>query len=121
MTLGADKGFDDGEFFRVLEWIGVEPHVPLVKDPVDPRTVPPGQSKRIPGIRARRRMRRRMRTRAYKLSQRCRKKVEEGFGWLKSVAKLGRSRWVGRWKLEQMLQIGAAAYNLVRLRTLKPA
>ena len=120
-TLGADKGFDDGEFFRVLEWIGVEPHVPLVKDPIDPRTVPPSQKKRIPGIRARRRMRRRMRSRAYKLSQRCRKKVEEGFGWLKSVAGLGRSRWVGRWKLEQMLQIGAAAYNLVRLRTLKPA
>ncbi|MFO0864803.1 MAG: hypothetical protein U0744_09155 [Gemmataceae bacterium] len=33
-ALGADKGFDDGEFSGV-EWIGVEPHVPLVKDPVD--------------------------------------------------------------------------------------
>ncbi len=120
-TLGADKGFDDGEFLQVLEMIGVEPHVPLVKDPVDPRSVPSNQSKRIPGIRARRRMRRRMRGRAYKLSQRCRKKVEEGFGWLKTVAGLGRSRWRGRWKLGQMLQIGAAAYNLVRLRSLKPA
>jgi transposase len=117
-TLGADKGFDDGDFLQVLEVLGVEPHVPLVKAPVDPATA---AAKRRPGIRARRRMRRRMRTRAYKLSQRCRKKVEEGFGWLKTVAGLGRSRWVGRWKLRQMMQIGAAAYNLVRLRTLKPA
>ena len=57
----------------------------------------------------------------YRLSQRCRKKIEEGFGWLKSIARLGRSRVVGRWKLGQLLEVGAAAYNLVRLRTLKPA
>jgi len=120
-TLGADKAYDDGDFFRVLELVGVEPHVPLVKDPVDPKTVPPSQRTRVPGIRARRRMKRRMRTRAYRLSQRCRKKVEEGFGWLKTVAGLGRCRTVGRWKLRQALQIGAAAYNLVRMRKLVPA
>ena len=57
----------------------------------------------------------------YRLSQRCRKKIEEGFGWLKSIAGLGRSRVVGRWKLRQLLEVGAAAYNLVRLRSLKPA
>lgn len=119
-TLGADKGYDDGDFVRMLEAIGVEPHVPLVKMPVDPRTLPPNHA-RVPGIRARRRMKRRMKTAAYKLSQKCRKKLEEGFGWLKTVAGLGRSRWVGRWKLEQMLQIGAAAYNLVRMRKLAPA
>ena len=120
-TLGGDKGFDDGDFFQVLEMAGVEPHIPLVKDPVDPKTVPPSQAKRVPGIRARRRMKRRMRTRAYKLSQKCRKKVEEGFGWLKTVAGLDRCRTVGRWKRKQFLPMGAAAYNLVRMRKLKVA
>lgn len=118
-TLGADKRFDDGEFFRTLEARAIEPHVPLVKEPRDPKVVP--YKKQIPGIRARRRMRWRMRTVAYRLSQKCRKKLEEGFGWLKTVAGLDRCRTVGRWKLQQLLEVGAAAYNLVRLRTLAPA
>lgn len=117
-TLGGDKGYDDGVFFQTLEDRKIEPHVPLVKMPVDPKTVT--DKKRLPGIRARRRMRRRMKTKAYQLSQRCRKKVEECFGWLKSVAGMGRSRVVGRWKLRQLLEVSAAAFNLVRLRRLAP-
>jgi hypothetical protein len=74
-TLGGDKGYDDGVFFQTLEDRKIEPHVPLVKMPVDPKTVT--DKKRLPGIRARRRMKRRMETKAYQLSQRCRKKVEE--------------------------------------------
>ena len=118
-TLGGDKGYDDGAFFGTLEGRKIEPHVPLVKDPVDPKTVK--DRKRVPGIRARRRMKRRMKTKAYQLSQRCRKKVEECFGWLKSVARMGRSRVVGRWKLRQLLEVSAAAFNLVRMRRLAPA
>ena len=97
----------------------IEPHVPLVKEPRDPKTVP--SEKQVPGVRARRRMKRRRRTAAYRLCQKCRKKLEEGFGWLKTVAGLDRCRTVGRWKLQQLLEIGAAAYNLIRLRTLAPA
>ena len=110
---------DDGEFFRTLERRQIEPHIPLVQDPADPKTV--ADKKRLPGIRARRRMKRRLKSVGYQLSQKCRKKVEECFGWLKSVAGLGRSRTVGRWKLTQHLQVGAAAFNLVRLRKLSPA
>jgi transposase len=120
-TLGGDKGFDDGDFFQLLELVEIEPHIPLVKDPVDPQRVPPSQKRRLPGIKARRRMKQRMKTAAYKLSQKCRKKAEEGFGWLKTVAGLDRCRTVGRWKLKQMLQIGAATFNLVRMMKLKPA
>ena len=40
---------------------------------------------------------------------------------MKSIGGLARSRVVGRWKLKQLLEIGAAAYNLVRMRKLKPA
>lgn len=117
-TLGGDKGYDDGEFFQELEGRRIEPHIPLVIEPADPKTV--AHKARLPGIRARRRMKRRMQSKAYRLSQRCRKKVEECFGWMKSVAGMGRSRTVGRWKLRQMLEISAAAFNLVRLRRLAP-
>ncbi len=117
-TLGGDKGYDDGDFFQTLEGREIDPHIPLVKDPVDPKTVK--DPKRLPGVRARRRMKNRMRTKAYELSQRCRKKIEECFGWLKSVAGMGRSRVVGRWKLRQLLEVSAAAFNLVRMRRLAP-
>jgi transposase len=118
-TLGADKGFDSGKFLQDVESRGIEPHVPLVKEPRDPASVP--QKKLRPGVEARQRMKARQETEGYRLSQKCRKKVEECFGWLKTIAGLDRSRTVGRWKLQQMLEIGAAAFNLVRLQTLKPA
>jgi hypothetical protein len=42
------------------------------------------------------------------------------FAWLKGVAGMGRSRLVGRWKLQQGLELSAAAFNLVRMRKLAP-
>jgi transposase len=117
-TLGGDKGYDDGEFFETLEGRRIEPHVPLVKDPVDPKAV--RHTKRLPGVRARHRMKRRTETEGYRLSQRCRKKVEECFGWMKMVAGMGRSRVVGRWKLRQLLEMSAAAFNLIRMWRLAP-
>jgi transposase len=118
-TVGADKGYDDGQFLLDLEDRRIEPHVPLVKEPQDSAGV--RHLDRRPGVEARQRMKARQDSEGYRLSQKCRKKVEEGFGWLKSIAGLGRSRVVGRWKMRQLLEVGAAAYNLVRLRSLKPA
>lgn len=118
VTLGGDKGYDDGEFFQILESRRIEPHIPLVKAPVDPNSVK--QKDRVPGIEARQRMKERMSTEGYGLSQRCRKKIEECFGWLKSVAGLSRGRVVGRWKLRQSMEVAGAAFNLLRLRTLAP-
>jgi transposase len=117
-TLGTDKGYDDGEFLQSLEARGIEPHVPVIGDPREPEKV---RRQDRPKAGARRRMKDRLQTEGYRLSQKCRKKIEEVFGWLKGIAGLGRSRVVGRWKLRQLYEIGAAAYNLVRLRTLKPA
>ena len=117
-TLGADKGYDSGEFFQDLEARGIEPHVPLVKEPCDPNSVVHRQ--RQPGVQARHRMKERQATLGYQLSQKCRKKIEEVFGWLKEIADLAKAPLVGRWKILQLLQIGAAAYNLIRLRKLKP-
>lgn len=118
-TPGADKGYDAGEFLRKLERRTVTPQVPIVKPPRDPKTVP--QTDPIPDIRARRRMQARLGTDGYTLSQRCRKTIEEGIGWIETVAGLARSRWVGRWKLRPMVELAAAAYNLVRRRAPTPA
>jgi hypothetical protein len=118
-TLGADEGYDAGEFFRKLERREVTPHVPIVNPPRDPKEV--ADKTQVPEVRARRRMQARLGTEGYTLSQRCRKKIEEGIGWIKTVAGLARSRWVGRWKLRQMAEVAAAAYNPVRMRKLIPA
>ena len=118
-TLGADKGYDSGEFLLELEKRSVEPHVPLVKAPRDPEDV--AYRKQRAGVEARQRMKARAGGDGYRLSQKCRKKIEEVFGWLKGIAGAGRSRLVGRWKLQQTLELAAAAYNLIRLRKLAPA
>ena len=118
-TLGADKGYDSGEFLLAVEGRSVVPHVPLVGEPRDPMGV--ADKTQRAGVEARQRMKARGGTEGYRLSQKCRKKVEEVFGWVKAVAGAGRSRLVGRWKLRQTLELAAAAYNLVRLRRLAPA
>jgi len=51
-----------------------------------------------------------MKTRAYQLSQRARKKVEQVFGWLKQPGGLRKVRHVGRWKIQQVAYLWAAAY-----------
>jgi hypothetical protein len=63
-------------------------------------------------------MARRLRTRGYQFSQRCRKSIEEAFGWIKSVAGMYHTPLVGRWKIKQQLELAAAACNLVRIRKL---
>lgn len=118
-TVGADKGYDNGELLQELEQREIVPHIAMTKnDPADPATA---RADRKPGIEARHRMRDRMQTIEYQVSQRTRKKVEECFGWLKTIAGLDRSRWVGRWKLKQYMEIGAAAFNLLRIRKLTTA
>lgn len=54
----------------------------------------------------------------YQLSQRKRKRVEEVFGWLKTIALLRKTRHRGRKRVEWSFTFAAAAYNLVRMRNL---
>ena len=54
----------------------------------------------------------------YRTSQTIRKRIEECFGWLKTIGGLRKSRFVGRDKLDFHFVLGAAAYNLVRMRNL---
>ena len=114
-TVGLDKGYDSGELFLALEARGVEPHGALTKPPKPEAAALPKERDQVA---ARHRMAARTTGVGYRLSQKCRKKLEEGFGWLKEVAGLARSRVVGRWKIQQLWDVGAAAYNLVRVRRL---
>ncbi len=59
--------------------------------------------------------------RAWPVSQRFRKRVEEVFGWLKTVGLCRQTRYRGRERVGWMFTFAVAAYNLVRLRTLRAA
>jgi transposase len=117
-TVGLDKGYDSGDLFLALETRGIEPHGALTKPP-KPMTA--AKAKEEERVAARHRVVARSLGDGYRLSQKCRKKLEEGFGWLKEIAGLARSRVVGRWKIRQLWEVGAAAYNLVRMRSLLAA
>jgi len=111
-TLGMDAAFDDGSFLLELKRLGIRAHVPV--PPVRWRA--PDQE-----TLARHEAHQRMRTKGYQISQRIRKRVEEIFGWLKTVGGLARARVVGRWKIAQEMLMTGAAYNLLRLARLEAA
>jgi hypothetical protein len=54
----------------------------------------------------------------YRISQQRRKIVEEFFGWLKTVAGQTKTKYRGLWRVGWIFTFAAAAYNLVRMRTL---
>jgi transposase len=98
-TLGADKGYDVRGFVAQVRALGVTPHVAVKQRhaAVDRRTT------RHPG---------------YAVSQRKRKLVEQVFGWMKTIGLLRKLRHRGGELVDWMMTFTAAAYNLVRLRTL---
>ncbi len=110
-TVGLDSGYEAGEFLHELETeLKITPHVPITSE----RVTSAGD-----GGDARRRMLQRMKTKAYALSQRARKKIEQLFAWLKQAGGLRKVRHVGRWKIQQVAYLWAAAYNLLRLAHLQ--
>lgn len=112
-TLGADAGYDAGPFLHTLEQEEqVVPNVPTRKGEIV------GTDE---AAEARRRARHRQQScEGYRISQRIRKRVEEIFGWAKTIGGLRRARHVGRWKIGQQALLVGAAYNLLRLARLAP-
>jgi transposase len=108
-TLGADAGYDDGEFLRELERAGITPHVAMKRGRA--------KAKDEKGD-ARRRAARRVGQVGYELSQRVRKRVEQVIGWTKTVAGQARTRFVGRARIEMDAMVAGAAYNLLRMTRL---
>ena len=104
-TLGADRGYDTRGFVRELRALGVTPHVAR-NDLRWGRSAVDGRTPRHAG---------------YAVSQRRRKRVEEVFGWLKTVGGGRKLRYVGRARNRSWLEFAVAAYNLVRMAKLELA
>lgn len=107
VTLGADKGYDAKDFVMELREMNVRPHVAHNatgangrRSAIDRRTT------RHPG---------------YAASQRVRKRIEEAFGWIKTVAGMRKTKLRGLDKVDWAFSFAAAAYNLVRLPKLLAA
>ncbi len=105
VTLGADKGYDTQDFVNELRTMRVTPHVAQNTS---------GRRSAIDG--------RTTRHAAYAVSQRLRKRIEEAFGWIKTVAGQEKTRFRGLARAGLAFTFAAAAYNLVCLpRLLEPA
>jgi transposase len=102
ITLAGDKGYDTRDFVKEMRGMNVTPHV--------------AQNEKRPGgssIDART-----TRHAGYAVSQRKRKRIEEVFGWMKTVGVLRKTRHRGLERVSWMFTFTAAAYNLVRMRNL---
>jgi transposase len=103
-TLGADKGYDAEAFVEGLKTRGIEPHVAIngtvsKHGKVRKTAVPPEVAA----------------SRGYAISQRLRKRIEEGFGWTKTVGGLAQVKVRGLAKVRAAFVFAMAAYNIVRL------
>ena len=105
VTVGGDKGFDTRDFVKECRNLQVTPHVAQ-------NHARPGGSA-IDG--------RTTRHAGYAMSQRKRKRIEECFGWLKTIALMRKVRHRGVCKVHWIFTFACAAYNLVRMRNLATA
>jgi transposase len=97
ITLGGDRGYDAADFVMELREINTTPHIARNtsrRSAIDRRTT------RHPG---------------YAASLRIRKRIEEGFGWMKTIAGLRKTKYRGIDKVGWTFTLAAAAYNLIRL------
>jgi transposase len=105
VTPGADRGYDTAGFVEQLRSMNVTPHVAQNttnnrRSALDERTT---------------------RHEGYAISLRKRKRVEEVFGWMKTIALQRKTRFIGPERTSWMFTFAAAAYNLVRMRNLQAA
>lgn len=101
VTLGADKNYDTQNCVADLRSARITPHI--AQNTTNRSSAIDGRTTRHDG---------------YAVSQRFRKRIEECFGWAKTVGGLRKSRFVGREKLDFQFVLTMAAYNLVRMRNL---
>jgi IS5 family transposase len=110
ITLGADKAYDVERFVHDLRDRSVTPHIAidghLSKTGKRRKTAVDGRTTRHAG---------------YDISQRCRKRIEEVFGWIKSSAGLAKVKLRGRARVDAAFTLALAAYNLIRLPKLLAA
>ena len=104
VTLGGDKNYDTHAFVQDLRAVQVTPHV--AQHTTNRASAIDGRTTRHPG---------------YAVSQQKRKRVEEIFGWLKTVGLLRKVKLRGLQRVGWLFTFAAAVYNLVRMRNLVEA
>ncbi|PZR83490.1 MAG: IS5 family transposase [Candidatus Aeolococcus gillhamiae] len=101
-TLGGDKGYDTADFVADVRGVGVTPHVAQNvsgrRSAIDERTTTHA---------------------GYAVSQRKRKRVEEIFGWMKTVGGGRKLRYIGAKRNAMWLMFSATAFNLVRMANIE--
>jgi transposase len=100
-TVGADTGYDTRDFVAACRERKLTPHV--TQNTSGRRSAIDGRTTRHPG---------------YAISQRIRKRVEEIFGWTKTVGGGRKLRYIGLDRNQFWAELTTAAYNLVRMATL---
>jgi transposase len=100
-SVGADKGYHHGPFVQGCRQRHIVPHVATAK------------GRRIEGLDGRT-----TGTATYALSQKIRKRIEEGFGWMKTVGGFRKTRFKGIGRTQLWAYFVGAACNLVRMATL---
>src|SRR6266702_606074 len=101
ITLGGDKGYDTADFVRELRSLKITPHV--AQNDTNRKSAIDGRTTSHPN---------------YAISLRIRKRIEEGFGWMKTVGRIRKTMYRGIDKIAWQLNLHAAAYNLVRMKNL---
>jgi transposase len=102
VTVGGDKGYDTRDFVAECRNMNVTPHV-AQNTKRNGGSAIDGRTTRHSG---------------YEVSQRKRKRIEECFGWLKTIALMRKVRHRGLEKVGWVFTFAAAAYNLVRMKNL---
>ena len=102
VTVAGDKGYDTRDYVAEVRGMNATPHV-AQNDKRPGGSAIDGRTTRHAG---------------YKVSQRKRKRIEEVFGWLKTVGALRKTRHRGVLKVGWVFTFAASAYNLVRMRSL---
>ncbi len=100
-TVAADKGYDTAGFVAECRDLGVTPHV--AQHTNGRRSAIDGRTTRHPG---------------HRVSQRTRPRIEEPFGWIKTVAGGRKLRYKGRQRNRSWFLITTATYNLLRITAL---
>ena len=103
-TVAGDKGYDTAGFVADVRALGVTPHV--APNTTRQRSTIDGRTTRHPG---------------HQTSQRIRKRIEEPFGWIKTIAGGRKLRYIGRQRNRAWFLMTGAVYNILRITALDAA
>jgi transposase len=98
ITVGADKAYDAADFVTDMRGLGATPHI--TQNDKGRRSAIDGRTTRHSG---------------YQMSLRVRKRIEEAFGWMKTIGGQRKTRYCGTALVGWMFTLSAVAYDLIRL------